>query len=493
MELRLPAPCLLVLVGPSGAGKSTWAAEHFAANEVVASDSLRAMVGIDEDDQQASTVAFELLDRIVAERVDRGLTVVVDTTGLDPKRRRSWVALAHEAGLPAYAVLFDTPGPVCEERNALRRRPIPKSALKRQLGRFEAATEEIGAEGFDAVHEVQPIGLVAAGVAAVIEDRAPRTAPVGHTFGLLVSRFDWGKEASVGDRLASIATRAEAAGFRDFWVMDHFRQIRSVGREWEDIPEAYTALGYVAAVTSRIRVGALVTAITHRHPVVLGKVIATLDALSGGRAICGLGLAWDAEEHAAYGIPFPPTEHRYRLLEETLLMLPMLWGPGSPAFQGDLIQADALVCYPRPIQESIPIMIGGSGEKKTLRLVAEHADQCNLFGDPDNVRKKLAALSAHCADVGRDPASIEVTHLITAMAAESRTALRERIDRLRGRSTSIEQYAGRANAGTVDDMLGLFTAYADAGADHSIVALPDVHIDGSIEAFGEVITRMSHS
>lgn len=489
----MPAPCLLVLVGPSGAGKSTWASENFAPNEVVSSDSLRGMVGIDEDDQQASAVAFDLLDRIVAERVSRRLTVVVDTTGLDQMRRLSWVELAHGAGLPAFAVLFDTPRSVCEERNASKRRPVPKSVLARQVSRFRVARGEIASEGFDGVHRVEPIGLVTAQVAEAIRDD-PRPQPVaGHSFGLLVSRFDWGDDVAIGEKLASIAGRAEAAGFRDLWVMDHFRQIGSVGRAWEDIPEAYTALSYVAAVTSRVRIGALVTGITHRHPVVLGKMIATLDALSGGRAICGLGIAWDEAEHAAYGIPFPSTTRRYELLEEVLEMLPMLWGPGSPSYHGSLIDADELVCYPRPVQDEIPIMIGGSGERKTLRLVARYADQCNLFGDPATVKKKVDALAGHCAETGRDPADIEVTHLITTLVAASRALVRDRVDLLRDRNTSIEQYARRNNAGTVDDLLSLFGAYADAGASHSIVSLPDVHLDGSIEAFGEVISRTGHT
>jgi len=221
----------------------------------------------------------------------------------------------------------------------------------------------------------------------------------------------------------------------------------------------------------------------------LGKMIASLDVLSGGRAICGLGIAWDEKEHDAYGIQFPPAPVRYDTLEETLQMLPLLWGKGSPEFHGDHIEADELVCYPRPIQATIPIVIGGSGEKKTLRLVAKYADACNLFGDPGRVAHKVAILHRHCAEVERDPSTIEVTHLTSALAARDRPALRDRVERLRGRNTTAEEYMKRSNAGTPDDLEALFTLYADAGAGHSIVALPDVALAGSIEAFADVIAR----
>ena len=305
----------------------------------------------------------------------------------------------------------------------------------------------------------------------------------------MVSRFDW--EGDLGSSLAEIARRAEAAGFRDIWVMDHFRQIRGVGRPWEDIPEAYTALAYIAGVTETIRLGALVTSVTHRHPTVLGKMIATLDVLSGGRAICGLGIGWDTEEHAAYGIEFPSTAARYEMLEETLEMLPLLWGKGAPEFRGRHIDSAGLISYPRPIQEHIPILIGGSGEKKTLRLVARFADACNVFGDPARVGHKVEVLLGHCAAVGRDPADVEVTHLTTALAADDRKALRDTVDRLRDRNTGADDYLKRVNAGTVEDLVTLFRAYSEAGANHSIISMPDVSEEGSIERFADVIASLS--
>ena len=489
MELKLPAPCLIVLVGPSGAGKTTWAGEHFAAGEVVSSDGLREMVGAGEDDQSASPVAFDLLEEVVDERTRRRLTTVIDTLGLDDESRARWARKAHEAGMPAYAIVFDTPAEVCEARNAARDRSIPKTILKKQLTRFRRVTDRLDADGFDAVHTSRHVATVAPVVAASRDASPGGSTPTGHTFGLVVSRMDW-PEGDRGAQLASVARRAERAGFRDIWVMDHFRQIRGIGRPWEDLPEAYTALGFVAGATSSIRLGALVTGITHRPPIVLGKMVATLDALSGGRAICGLGAAWDEEEHAGYGIDFPDLGTRYAILEETLQMLPLLWGKGSPEFHGEHIDSTGLTCYPRPIQDPVPILVGGGGERRTLQLVARYAQACNVFGDPERVEHKVAVLAAHCEDLDRDPGEVEVTHLTNALAGADRNDLRTRVERLRNRNTPAEAYVSRHNAGTVDDLTELFAAYDAAGAGHSIVALPDVASPGSIETFGEVIRNL---
>lgn len=486
METRLPTPSLVVLIGPSGAGKSTWAGSRFAPTEIVSSDVLRAIVGAGEDDQTASGAAFSLLEQIVTERLRRGMTTVIDTLGFDQEARRRWVGLAQDSGVPAHAVVFDTPASVCEQRNDTRTRPIPKTVLRKQVRRFKRVRSELVDDGFDGVHVISEAAdspIVASGPAT------PQDEPAGarHTFGLMVSSFVW--DGEMGPTLIDIAQRAEAAGFRDLWVMDHFRQIRGVGRPWEDIPEAYTALAFVAGVTERIRLGAMVTGITHRHPVVLGKIVATLDVLSGGRANCGLGIAWDDEEHSAYGIPFPPNTERYELLEETLQMLPLLWGKGSPAFEGKHIVTPGLISYPRPIQDHIPITIGGSGERKTLRLVARYADACNVFGDPERVKHKVDVLARHCAEVDRDLSDIEVTHLTNALAAPDRSSLRDRVETLRDRNTTPEAFIKRNNAGTVDDLEALFASYSVAGATNSVVAIPDVTTPGSIEAFADVIAR----
>src|SRR5262249_30748776 len=162
----------------------------------------------------------------------------------------------------------------------------------------------------------------------------------------------------------------------------------------------YTTLGFLAGVTSRVRLGALVTGVTYRNLALLGKIIATLDVVSDGRAIAGLGAAWYEREHVAYGFGFPSIATRYALLEDALELLPLMWGKGAPAFKGRTIDVPEALSYPRPVQEHIPILVGGSGERKTLRLVAQYADACNLFGDAKTITRKLAVLRDHCAVVG---------------------------------------------------------------------------------------------
>ncbi len=473
----------MVLVGPSGTGKTTWAHEHFTASEIVSSDALRALVGIDEADLMASAAAFDLLHRIVSERLRRGLTTVIDTTGLDKEDRLRWVESAREVELPVYAVLFTAGYDEVAPRHAGKPRPIPQATLRKQFSRMSQAVVEIPNEGFDEVHTEQPVRVVAT---KVVPPSAPTEPQRRHSFGLIISRFNW-EEDDLGGQLAQIARRAEEAGFSDLWLMDHFRQIPVVGRNWEDIPEAYTALAHIGASTERIRLGTLVTGVTHRSPVVLGKMVATLDVLTGGRAICGLGAAWDQAEHKAYGIPFPPLTERYALLEDTLQMLPLLWGKGSSSFEGATFSASELICYPRPIQDPIPILVGGGGEKRTLHLVAEYADACNVMGSPEEVRHKVEVLERHCADVRRDPAEILVTNLHHTLVARDRPAMHDRIHQLRSRNQSVEQYAVRHNAGTVEDLVDVFSAYSEAGARHTIVSLPDVALEGSIETFGDVI------
>jgi F420-dependent oxidoreductase-like protein len=492
MELRLPAPSLVVLVGPSGSGKTTWAHEHFRSEDIVSSDRLRALVGTGEDDQRAGSAAFEILERVVAERIGRRLTTVIDTLGFDSQRRGGWVRVAHDAGVPVHAIVFETTAEECEQRNGRRAKPIPKTVLRKQITRLRSVISELDGEGFDGIHREQPVAVLPPALLSAVTSEEVDHPTSTHTFGLSVSRFAWGSGPdAMASNLAGIAARAEAAGFRDLWLMDHFRQIPMIGRPWEDIPEAYTTLGYLAGVTTRIRLGALVTGITYRNPALLGKMIATLDVLSQGRANCGLGVGWHADEHHGYGWEFPSVPERYALLEDTLEMLPLLWGKGSPSFEGRVFSASELICYPRPVQAKIPITIGGSGERRTLNLVARYADACNLFGKPDVVSHKLKILHRHCLEAGRDPSEIETTHLITVMAGRDRHDLADRVDRARGRDQSVETYSERNHAGTIDDLVSLFESYHLAGATHSIVSLPDVGEAGSLETFADVIGRFT--
>jgi F420-dependent oxidoreductase-like protein len=473
--LRLPDPCLVVLVGASGAGKSRWATGCFAPDQVVSSDRLRAVVGTGERDQRASKDAFELLDLIVEKRLKRRLTTVVDTTGLDPKRRAAWRAVAARHDVPAYAVVLDPDPKVVRNRNRARGTPVPSKVVAGQLREVEEAWTRLAGEGFAGVHRAGPVALVPpAFLTAVASAARQQEDPVMLEFGLQVSRFDFaGHPASTATTLAGIARAAEEAGFKSLWVMDHLLQIPQVGREWQDMLESYTTLGYLAGVTEQIRLGALVTGITYRNLAHLAKIVATLDVLSGGRAMCGLGAAWFQREHDLYGWDFPPRSERYARLEDALELLPLMWGPGSPRFEGRTVTVAEAVCYPRPLQERIPILVGGSGERKTLRLVARHADACNLFGDPGTVRHKLAVLREHCAAEGRDPAAIRVTHLAAA--------------RVIGDG---EQRRGSGDA-TAEEHVGRFRELADAGVQTAIVGLGDADGPESVRRFEEVVAAFA--
>jgi F420-dependent oxidoreductase-like protein len=469
--LRLPDPCLVVLVGPTASGKSHWAAEWFEPDQVVSSDRLRAVVGTGERDQRASRDAFEVLDLIVAKRLRRRLTTVIDSTGLDAGRRLAWVALAARYGVPSYAVVLGAAPALVRERNRARESPVPSKVVTAQLRAAEGVAARLAAEPFAGVHDAGPVTLVppafltAPGAAA-----RQKEDPMTLDFGLQISRWDFpGHPASTRDTLAEIARAAEEAGFTSLWVMDHFLQIPQVGREWEDMLESWTTLGYLAGVTERIRLGTLVTGITYRNVGHLAKIAATLDVLSGGRAMCGIGAAWFEREHRLYGWDFPPLRERHDRLEDALELLPLMWGPGAPRFEGRTMTVEEAICYPRPLQERIPILVGGSGERRALRLVARHADACNLFGDADNVRRKVAVLHEHCEAVGRDPAEVTVTHLAAARV------IGEREPREGPGAATAEEHVGRCRE------------LAEAGVQTEIVGLGDADGPESVRRFADVI------
>ncbi|MEY2423988.1 MAG: hypothetical protein QOI95_4055 [Acidimicrobiaceae bacterium] len=446
--IRVPDPCLLVLVGAPGAGKSYWARECFRPEQVVSSDGLRGVVGLGEHDQRASKDAFAVLDLIVERRLKRKLTTVIDSTALEADRRASYVTAARKAKVPVFAIVFETAAAECRTRNKQRDHPVPSKILTGQLEAMARLRDTIGDEQFDATFVAEAITVVAPEyVNAPAFAASQRENPVSLRFGIHVARFE--------EDIADVARTAEQAGFTQLTVMDHFVQIPGVGPEWEDMYESYTTLGYLAGITSTIKLGTLVTGITYRNIAHLGKVVATLDVLSRGRAICGVGAAWFKREHELYGWDFPPNARRYALLEDALQLLPLMWGPGSPAFEGKTITVPEAICYPRPVQEHVPIMVGGGGERKTLKLVAQYADACNVFGDAATVRHKVDVLHQHCATVDRDPAEITVTQL----------------------SVPDE------NA-SVDDQIGRYRELADAGVQMAIVGLTQV---SAIEQFAPVI------
>jgi len=220
-------------------------------------------------------------------------------------------------------------------------------------------------------------------------------------------------DADLFETIAGIATTAETHGFDSVWVMDHLYQIGMVGPKEDPMLEGYTLLAGLAARTRTAALGTMVTGVTYRNPALLAKIVTTLDVISSGRAILGIGAAWNDDEHAGYGYDFPPAGERLDRLEEALQICRAMFTEASPTFEGRHYRIHQVLNNPKPIRGRIPILIGGSGEKRTLRLVAQYGDACNVFGDPDGVRHKLDVLERHCADVGRDPGEITKTTLMT--------------------------------------------------------------------------------
>ena len=259
---------------------------------------------------------------------------------------------------------------------------------------------------------------------------------------LHVTRFDWaGGPAGIGPGVAHLARTADAIGIKTLSFMDHFFQMDMMAPGEDPMLEGYTTLGFVAALTQRLRLRLLVTGVTYRHPGLLAKIVTTLDVLSGGRAELGIGAAWYEREHRGLGVPFPPISERFERLEEALQICLQMWSDNNGAFAGKHYQLAETLCSPAPVSAPRPrIMIGGGGEKKTLRMVAQYADACNFFGTPEMVAHKLGVLKQHCEALGRDLREIEVTGLLQAQ----------------------EDW-------TPDDVLRTAEAYAAAGA-HTLMA-----------------------
>ena len=289
--------------------------------------------------------------------------------------------------------------------------------------------------------------------------------------GLQIPYFTWpGGAPELGPTLARIGRAAEDAGFASVWVMDHYFQIPPVGAAELDMLEAYTTLGFLAAHTSRVRLGTMVTGVTYRHPVILVKQVTTLDVLSGGRAWLGIGAAWFEREHAGLGVPFPPLKERFQRLEEALQIAHQMWNPDNNGpYEGTHYKLAETLGVPQPVSRPHPpILIGGSGEKKTLRLVAKYADACNIFGQAgvDFVKQRLDVLRGHCEREGRNYDDIEKTILYV-----------------------MNPGPDGENAGRLVEDLGKF---AEIGVQTAIGALIGVETIKPIEAMGrDVIPQLA--
>lgn len=302
--------------------------------------------------------------------------------------------------------------------------------------------------------------------------------------GLQLPRFDYpGVEPSgLLDRLTEIARTAEASGFDSLFVMDHLHQIPGVGEQPEWMLEGNTALAALAGRTERLHLGLMVGGVTYRNPALHAKITTTLDVLSGGRAIHGIGAAWFEDEHRAYGFEFPPLKERFVLLEEHLRI-------ARAMFTQERTESGAYN-NPRPIRGDVPILVGGSGERKTLRLVAQYADACNVFGGPEHVRHLMDVLDGHCADVGRDPEEITRTKLGTLSVGATREAAEQHLESWPGRlALDPERLRGTLMVGDPDEIGEQVRSFREAGLDGLIVNMPNPHDLDSLALAGETLSR----
>jgi alkanesulfonate monooxygenase SsuD/methylene tetrahydromethanopterin reductase-like flavin-dependent oxidoreductase (luciferase family)/predicted kinase len=460
--VTLPDPAVVVLVGPSGSGKSTWAEGSYRRDEIVSSDALRGVVGSGPHDLDATVDAFDLLERVVLARTGRGLTTVIDTLGSDEDRRRRWLARAREVGLPAVAVVMDTPDAECRRRNAARDRPVPAPTLAGQLKRHRALVPQLELEGWDVVHTVRVDGATPEPVTAPVVGDEERRTSQGLKVVLQVSRFPWGEEPLAW--LTGVARAADEAGFAGLSVMDHLIQIPQVDRAWASIPEPWVTLGAVAGLGTGLELGTLVTPVTFRAPGITAKAAATLDVLTGGRAFVGVGAGWWEREHAAYGLEFPPAKQRLDDLERGIETMKALWAAGTKAYDGARVSLPETTCYPRPVGE-VPVIVGGTGQR-TLRIAA-------TLGDAANVPSARPQLDEHVATLRRHSDTVRITVLDLPTIGTDREDAWARVERLRGR-TAAPTYAQRTHAGTAADQRDRWGGLAELGVDTVFLGLADL-------------------
>jgi F420-dependent oxidoreductase-like protein len=285
--------------------------------------------------------------------------------------------------------------------------------------------------------------------------------------GLQIPSFNYpGGSSAIRPKLKEIVTTAEAAGFHSFWVMDHYYQIQGLfGEDYTDpMMEAYTTLGYLAGLTEKATLGVMVTGVIYRLPSVLLKMVNTLDIVSGGRAYLGIGAAWYEEEADGFGVPYPSTSERFEWLEDTLQLAHALWDGEETSFTGKRFTAPKMTNNPRPVSQPHPrILIGGSGPNKTLRMVAQYANACNLFEDngPERLQEILTTLEGHCERLGRNYDEIEKTSLGTAHFG--------------------------AGGDTVESIMARLKMLSELGFSHAIFNMPNVHEITPLEIFGREI------
>ncbi len=267
------------------------------------------------------------------------------------------------------------------------------------------------------------------------------------------------------DDLVDVAAHAERTGWDGVWYTDHFH-----ARPGEPRPECWITLAALAARVPRVRLGPLVTGNTFRHPPVLAKMAATLDHISGGRLVLGLGSAWSETEHRQYGIPYYTVPERLRRLDEACTVIKLLFNQAVSDFDGRYYQLDGATLEPKPVQNPLPLLIGGGGEKMTLRITAKHADEWNIYGTVETMKHKMRILDQHCADIGRDPNEIQRSAAAALWMSEDKAFIDDMKSRDRGQGTMI---------GSVEEIREVVEQYAAAGVDELII--PDYNLGSKVE------------
>jgi F420-dependent oxidoreductase-like protein len=291
----------------------------------------------------------------------------------------------------------------------------------------------------------------------------------------------------VFDKLVDIATTAERSGFSSVSLMDHLHQIPPVGPPENWMFDGNTMLSALAARTSTLSLGTLVGGVTYRNPSLLAKITTTLDIVSGGRAWLGLGAAWFEDEHNAYGFEFPSLKIRFERLEEALQITRAMFTQEQASFSGTYYKVDNAYNNPKPIRGDIPILIGGSGERKTLRMVAQYADGCNLFGDPAQAKHLIGVLEAHCERLGRDPSQITKTAMGVIIIAPTQEAATTKLEGLKALGIP-EWRLQSAIIGDPDTVGERVSAYAEVGIEGYTLSMPEVHDLEMLDLVGRTLS-----
>jgi F420-dependent oxidoreductase-like protein len=314
-------------------------------------------------------------------------------------------------------------------------------------------------------------------------------API--TLDLHITNFNYpGTPADrLFDLVTDIATTAEDSGFSSVSVMDHLHQIPPMGPPENWMLEGNLTLAALAARTKRISLGLLVGGVTYRNPALHAKMTTTLDVISGGRAIHGVGAAWFEAEHDAYGVRFPPLKERFEHLEDHLRIARAMFTQEKATVEGTHHHVTDVMNNPRPIRGDIPILVGGSGERKTLRLVAQYADGCNLFGDVERARHLLGVLDGHCETVGRDPAEITRTRMATLLIAPTHEAAERKLEAIAALGVPRERLE-TAMKGDPDSVAEQAQAYADIGIQGLTIVVPDAHDLETIALAGRTLSAV---